>query len=167
MSDTAVIDQIALPLLGKAPDALERRIIDLYQKGFPLEPRPYASIARRLDSTEKAVIAALGRLKESGVLSRIGAIVRPNTAGASTLAAMAVPEDRLEEVAAMVNLYPEVNHNYERGHRFNLWFVVAAPDRGRIDTVLSEIKARTCLEVLDLPLEDSFHIDLGFAVQWD
>jgi len=167
MADTDVIDRIASPARGETPRTLERRIVDLYQKGFPLEPRPYAAIAKLLGSTEEEVIAALGRLKENGVLSRIGAVVRPNTAGASTLAALAVPEGRLEKVAEIVNLYPEVNHNYEREHRFNLWFVVTAPDRRRIDQVLREINAWTGLEVLDLPLEEAFHIDLGFPVQWD
>jgi hypothetical protein len=79
---------------------------------------------------------------------------------------MAVPPERLESVAALVGAYPEVNHNYEREHRFNLWFVVAAPSRERLDAVLTEIKERTGLDVLDLPLRDAFHIDLGFRLEW-
>src|SRR5690606_28831285 len=86
--------------------------------------------------------------------------------GASTLAAMAVPPERLEAVAAFVGAFPEVNHNYEREHRFNLWFVVAAPSRSRIDAVLREINERTGLPVLDLPLCKAFHIDLGFRLEW-
>jgi DNA-binding Lrp family transcriptional regulator len=145
---------------------LERRLIDRAQKGFPLEPRPYAALARELGASEAEIIAALERLKARGVLSRVGAVVRPNTAGVSTLAAIAVPEDRLSEVALLVSSFPEVNHNYEREHALNLWFVAAAPTRAKLDAVLRDIERRTGLAVIDLPLVEAYHIDLGFPVQW-
>ena len=71
----------------------------------------------------------------------------------------------MEEVAALISAYDEVNHNYEREHELNLWFVVTAADVGRLRSVLAEIATRTGLEVLDLPLEESFHIDLGFPLR--
>lgn len=145
---------------------LHKALLDGFQRDFPLEPRPYAAIAERLGCGEEVVIDMLRSLRESGLVSRIGPVFAPHRAGASTLAAMAVPPDRLEEVAAMVSGYEEVNHNYEREHRFNLWFVVTAPDSTRVETVLDEIGRRTGLEVLDLPLEQAFHIDLGFPLQW-
>ena len=83
--------------------------------------------------------------------------------GAVTLAAMAVPAERFDEVAAVVNGYPEVAHNYARDHAFNLWFVVAADDPARPPAVLEEIAARTGLDVLDLPKEDEFFLDLRLA----
>jgi hypothetical protein len=79
---------------------------------------------------------------------------------------MAVPDGRLVEVAALVSGYDEVNHNYEREHRLNLWFVVTAANRVRIEQVLAEIGARTGLTVLDLPLLEAFRLDLGFRLQW-
>jgi hypothetical protein len=72
----------------------------------------------------------------------------------------------LEEVAELVNGYREVNHNYEREHHFNLWFVVTASDFARVAEVLDEIGERTGLKVLDLPLVEAYHIDLGFPLQW-
>lgn len=147
-------------------DAIDRRLLDSYQRSFPLEPRPYAAIARELGIAEDEVIARLERLKADNLVGRIGAVVRPHTAGRSTLAAMRVPSDRLEEVATLVSAYPEVNHNYEREHAINLWFVIAAPDAEAITRVIADIEGRTGLPVLDLPLEEAFHIDLGFALQW-
>ncbi len=79
---------------------------------------------------------------------------------------MAVPEERIEEVAELVSGYREVNHNYEREHRFNLWFVLTAPDQARLDAVLAEIALFTGIEVLDLPMLEEYHIDLGFPLQW-
>ncbi|MBI5120633.1 MAG: Lrp/AsnC family transcriptional regulator [Rhodospirillales bacterium] len=143
-------------------DEFDRRLLSDFQRSFPLVPQPFAELARRLDCCEDEVIEAYGRLKDEGAISRIGAVVRVNAAGASTLAAIAVPQSRLDEVAALVSAYPEVNHNYEREHGLNLWFVVTAPDRARVDAVLADIGIRTGLEVLDLPMRAEYHIDLGF-----
>jgi DNA-binding Lrp family transcriptional regulator len=140
------------------------RLIDGWQKGFPLEPEPYARIAFELGVSELSVLGMLSELSRAGALSRVGAVVAPNTAGASTLAAMAVPPARLEEAAAVINAEPGVNHNYEREHEFNLWFVVTGRNRNAIDGALGRIEDRTSLDVLDLPLRSAYHIDLGFPL---
>jgi DNA-binding Lrp family transcriptional regulator len=147
--------------------ALTRRLIDRYQRGLPLNPRPFAEMARACGGTERDVLETLGTLVADGTLSRVGAVIPPGVLGVSTLAAMAVPEDDLEEVAALVGSYPEVNHNYEREHALNLWFVAAAVDRARLDGVLGEIRRRTGLAVVELPLERAYHIDLGFPPSWN
>ncbi len=146
---------------------LEKRLLDEYQHGFPLSPRPYRDIARQIDSDETTVIAALDRLTRAGLISRVGAVVTPHKAGWSTLAAMAVPPRRLEQVADLVSSYPEVNHNYERAHRLNLWFVVTGTDVLHVRSVLKAIEARSGLAVLDLPLVEAYRLDLGFPLQWD
>jgi len=145
---------------------LERRLLNDYQHDFPLSPTPYADIARELGVGEQAVLEALARLQETGALSRVGAVLRPNTVGVSTLAAMAVPPERLESVAELVNGYAEVNHNYEREHRLNLWFVATAPEATRLQSVLDDIGARSGIEVLAFPLLEDYHIDLGFDLRW-
>ena len=150
------------PLLSE----LDRRLLDEYQRDFPFDPRPFARIAEALGTTEAKVLERLGYLKRYGALSRVGAVLQPNQVGASTLAALAVPPDELESVAALVSAYPQVNHNYEREHAYNLWFVLTATDRAEIERVLEAIAERTGLQPLDLPMLDDFHIDLGFALQW-
>ena len=119
-----------------------------------------------LGCDQDTVLDLLRRMADAGLVSRVGPVFAPHRAGASTLAAIAVPHERLEAVAAVVNEYDEVNHNYEREHRINLWFVVCAPTAERVAEVLDEITARTGLPVMDLPLEQAFHIDLGFPLQW-
>ena len=147
-------------------DAVDRRLLNDFQSGLPLAPRPFAVMARSLGITESEVIERLRRLSESGAVSRVGPVLSPKRVGVSTLAALSVPPERLERVAALVSSYPEVNHNYEREHRFNLWFVLTAPDRVSLQSVLDEIAARTGLPVLDLPMLAEYHIDLGFPLQW-
>lgn len=150
----------------RAYSQLERRLLNEYQRGVPLTPTPFADIARELGVYETTVIETLRRLETEGLISRVGAVFRPNRVGASTLAAMAVPAEDLERVAAIVNEFTEVNHNYEREHRYNLWFVVVAADAERLAAALEAIENRTGYPLLDLPLEQEFFIDLGFDLQW-
>ncbi len=144
----------------------ERRLLNEFQRGFPLTPRPYADIGARLGVSEREVLEALARLGEAGVVSRVGAVFRPNRVGSSTLAAMSVPAPRLLEVAEIVNSYAEVNHNYEREHRLNLWFVLTASSKARLKEVLADIERCTGLAVMSLPMLADYHIDLGFDLAW-
>jgi len=153
-------------ILERPLTELEKRLLNDFQDGFPLAERPFRMIAERLGTTEQAVIETLVGLQENGLISRVGPVFRPNRVGASTLAAMAVPAERLESVAALVSAYSEVNHNYEREHELNLWFVATAPDRGRLHRVLREIESRTGLEVVDLPMVEDYFINLGFPLKW-
>ena len=143
---------------------LEKRLLNDYQHGFPISPTPYADIAGDLNVSEDEVLACLTSLSQRGMISRIGPVIRPKRVGTSTLAAVSVPEDRLEEVAQQVSSYPEVNHNYEREHAFNLWFVITASDQSRIQAILEDIRSATGLQLLDLPMEEDYHIDLGFPL---
>jgi DNA-binding Lrp family transcriptional regulator len=143
---------------------LEKRLLNEYQKGLPLTPTPFADIAAKLGTSEALVLKIIDRLQELGVISRVGPVFKPKRVGASTLAAMAIPEEKLEEVAEMISAYAEVNHNYEREDSYNLWFVVTAPNQQRLDVVLQEMEQQTGYQILYLPLEKQFHIDLGFPL---
>ena len=145
-------------------DEVERRLINALQGGFPICDRPYAEVGRRLGLDEEDVIARLERLLESGMLSRFGPMYDAERLGGGlTLAAMTVPEDRFEEVAAIVGSFPEVAHNYERTHELNMWFVAATERPERIGEVLGEIEAATGLAVLDLPKLEEYFLELKLS----
>lgn len=146
---------------------LERALLNDHQHDFPLSSRPFAELALRHGVDEATVIRTFESLRARGALSRVGAVVRPNRIGASTLAAMAVPPQKLERVAAVVSARDEVNHNYERRHHYNLWFVAAAPSRERLAEVLAAIERDTGIPVLDLPMLEDYFIDLGFDIKWE
>lgn len=143
---------------------LEKRLLNEYQQGLPLSPTPFADIAQHLGTTEDEVLRILNDMQQQGIISRIGPVFKPKRAGASTLAAVAVPPEELESVAAFISAFDEVNHNYERLHRLNLWFVVTASSQQRVEEVLAEIEAHCGQPVLYLPLMKHFHIDLGFPL---
>ncbi|MEA3291089.1 MAG: Lrp/AsnC family transcriptional regulator [Pseudomonadota bacterium] len=143
-------------------NALEQRLLNDYQRDFPLSPEPFSDIAAQLGSDPRTVLSTLRALSEAGVLSRVGPVFRPNAIGVSTLAAMAVPAHDLQRVADIVSRCPEVNHNYEREHRFNLWFVATAEDREALARTLESIERETGYPLLSLPMLREYHIDLGF-----
>ena len=146
------------------PSASELALIDRWQRNFPLEPRPYATVGRSMGLDEDATIVAFERLIDAGVITRIGAVVKPHAIGASTLAAVRAPAPRLDAVAATVSDEPLVNHNYQREHALNLWFVIAGPDRAAVTGTIERVERATGLTVLDLPLVDAYHFDLGFPL---
>ena len=141
---------------------LEFRLLNDFQHGFPLVPAPFARLADELGTDEATVLATLANLLDQGVVSRVGAVFAPRTVGASTLAALSAPPGRVEQVAEMINARPEVNHNYEREHHYNLWFVATASDEAALAASLAGIAADAGCPVISLPMLEEFHIDLGF-----
>jgi DNA-binding Lrp family transcriptional regulator len=147
--------------------AADIALLDRWQRDVPLVRRPYAAMAKAEGLEEAELMARLAALKVRGALSRIGAVVRPHSAGWSTLAAMSVPRGDLERVARVVSDEPGVNHNYAREHRLNLWFVATGAARADVMAMLARIEAAAGLPVVDLPLEQAYHIDLGFPLLED
>ncbi len=141
---------------------IEQRLLNEYQHDFPLVSRPFLAIGDQLGIEEDEVIERLGSLSQQGAISRVGPVFSPGCIGTSTLAALAVPPGKLDEMARWINTLPEVNHNYEREHSYNLWFVAAAPDQAWLDGVLDQIARESGCPMLILPLVERFHIDLGF-----
>lgn len=146
---------------------LEQRLLNDFQYGLPLSATPFSDMAEQLGVDEATVLVHLDKLQQQGAISRVGAVFRPNRVGVSTLAAMAIPESELESVAAIVSAYDEVNHNYEREHAFNLWFVVTADNAEHLRAVLQSIEQRSGHAVMDLPMLEDYFIDLGFELEFD
>jgi DNA-binding Lrp family transcriptional regulator len=144
-------------------DATDRAVVNALQDGLPLTPRPYADSAAALGIGEQDHIARLERLLATGVLTRFGPLYdAERLGGAFCLCAMAVPQDRFEEVVGTVNAHREVAHNYARDHIFNMWFVLASEDAASITATVRAIEAETGLAVYAFPKLREFFI--GFRV---
>lgn len=110
---------------------------------------------------------AFKELADKQFVSRIGSIIAPNHIGVSSLVAMAVPNAQLQSVADIVSRYPEVNHNYERENRFNLWFVMIAKDEENLQSVIAAIESDSGFSAMQLPLLADYFINLGFELDFD
>ncbi len=145
---------------------LEQRLLNDFQRDLPLSATPYADMAKQLGVSEDKVIQSIQSLQQRGVISRVGPVFRPNKIGVSTLAAMSIPHQDLEGIARIISAFPEVNHNYEREHEYNLWFVVTASSEEHLEIVLHEIEILTDYALMSLPMQDDYFIDLGFKLKW-
>ena len=144
---------------------LEFALLNDWQRDFPVTAQPFEQLGKKVGADGTAILATLKRLQARGAISRVGAVFAPRRIGASTLAALAAPAERLEQVAAQVSARPEVNHNYQREHHYNLWFVATAADPAALAAALTSIERETGCAVLSLPLEQEYHIDLGFDLR--
>ena len=150
----------------EAMDDIDRRILNRIQSGFPIASRPFLTIGEELQLTEDEVIRRVIRLKETGIIRRVGANFVPGKLGfVSTLCAARVPEEHIDRFAEVVNRYPGVTHNYLRDNDVNVWFTFIAPSMEEIEENLQKIVEETGIEkILNLPATRVFKIKAKFEV---
>jgi len=142
-------------------DELDRRIVNALQGGFPLCSRPFDEIASGLGVSEGQLISRLENLLAQKTLTRFGPLYdAERLGGAFSLCAMSVPAAEFERVAALVNAHPEVAHNYEREHDFNMWFVLATSSLAEIENTIRKIERESGYPVMNLPREQEFFVEL-------
>jgi DNA-binding Lrp family transcriptional regulator len=146
-------------------DDLDRAILNEIQSHFPIVSRPYAEVGARLGASEAEVLARVQALVDAGIIRRVGANFTSRKLGyTSTLCAANVPREQVEKFVAVVNHYPGVTHNYLRRHRYNVWFTLIAESEERLQEILREISQASGIEVLSLPAQEIFKIQVDFPV---
>lgn len=143
---------------------LAERLIIRLQSGLPPVSRPFKALGEELGATQGSVLRAMRWLSGKGIVRRLGATFDSQSLGyASTLCAVRVPPERLEEVAAVINAYPGVTHNYLREHDYNLWFTLIARSAERLSSLIQEIGQRAGIQdIISLPAVKIFKIDVTF-----
>lgn len=150
--------------MTRVSDPTERAVINGLQGDFPLSTRPFHNAGAQLGLSEGELIDTVARLVESGRISRFGPLWNAAELGGDVcLCAMAVPEERLDDVTRLVNAHREVAHNYERAHTLNMWFVISAERPERLAEVIAQIEAETGLKVHAMPKTREFFV--GFRVE--
>jgi DNA-binding Lrp family transcriptional regulator len=147
-------------------DDYDKTILNLIQAGFPLTTRPFQTIGDRVGLSEDEVLNRLQRLKDMGIIRRIGAVFDPKKLGfASTLCSARVPEEKLRAFADIVNAFPGVTHNYRRNYAYNVWFTLIAPTEEALEGILAEIKDKTGItDILSMKAIKTYKINALFEV---
>ena len=147
-----------------ALDDLDRRLLNEVQGDFPLTAKPFAALAERLEIDESEVMRRLEQARSSGVLRHLSAIFDVFRIGyRSTLVAMHVPDERLDDAAAVISAHPAVSHNYGREHFFNLWFVIAVPRSADMEGIIADLGRRAgSTRTITLPALKLYKIDVEF-----
>lgn len=158
--------------MGHLMDELDQKLLAALQDGFPLDARPYARLAERIGldaGDEQAVFDRVMGLVDDGTIRRLGASFDSRSLGYEpTLVALRLPDERVAEVAELVNRYGEVTHNYQRRGQWNLWFTVIARSSGRQGEILAEIRREARLDetdMMNLPVERLLKIDVRFPTR--
>lgn len=147
-------------------DAIDKTILNRIQSDFPITSRPFLQLANEINLTEKEVLDRISRLKEIGIIRRIGGNFVPGKLGfVSTLCAAKVDADKIGHFAKIVNSYPGVTHNYHRDNTYNVWFTFIAPNMEEINANLKKIAKETGVtDILNLPATKVFKIRAEFDV---
>lgn len=150
------------------PDQTDLAILTALQDDLPLVSRPWEAIAERLGITETEIISRMKTLKDAGIIRDISPVLESHPMGlhAATLVALRVPEERMDEIAAIISSYAEVSHNFQRDHYYSLWFTIAAQNGEGIRNVLDEILQQTGIpesDVVNLPTIKKIKIDVRFS----
>lgn len=147
-------------------DDIDKKILNLLQKEFPLVERPFLAVAEKCGIDEEEVIKRIEGMKKEGTIRRIGAVFERTKLGrVSTLCAAHVPEDRKDHFVRVVNAYAGVTHNYRRDHAYNIWFTVNAADRKEIESFLLSLKEETGVaDILEMTATRRFKINASFDV---
>jgi len=145
--------------------ALDKKIINRLQYGFPISDYPYRETAKQFGISEQALIVRIKNLLKTGLLTRFGPLFNAeNLGGALSLCAMKIADNDFERVTAQVNVFPQVAHNYQREHALNMWFVLATESLKEKQTVLDEIKKITGYDVYDMPKEKEYFVGLFLTI---
>jgi DNA-binding Lrp family transcriptional regulator len=146
-------------------DNIDAKILNYLQQGMTLSSRPYQDMADELGIAEEEVLARIQKLRDRGLIRRLGGVFdSPKMGMKSTLCAMEVPQERIEEVAKLVNAYREVTHNYLRNDRYNMWFTVTASSSEELERILQEIRTDTGLVVTSMPVRQRYKIKVAFEL---
>jgi DNA-binding Lrp family transcriptional regulator len=145
--------------------SVSAQLINDWQQRFPLCSEPFAELGAQSGISSERVLAELRQMRQAGSLGRIGGVWGSGAGGAALLCAFAVPPQRLASVAAQVSAHPGVNHNYEREHAYNLWFVITGADQDQVAAGVSLLEQACGLHALRLPMQRAYRINLGFDLQ--
>jgi DNA-binding Lrp family transcriptional regulator len=150
------------------PDQTDLAILNALQDDLPFVSRPWNAIADRLGIKETEILRRMKMLADAGIIREISPVLESHHLGlhAATLVALHVPDDRIEEIAAIISGYTEVSHNFRRDHYYSLWFTLAAKNNECIRKILDEILGRIGVpasDALDLPTVKKIKIDVRFS----
>jgi siroheme decarboxylase len=157
-------DGSAIPL-----DETDKRLMNLLQSSFPLDPEPFALVASEAELELDDVLARTHRLLDGRIIREITPIFDTRALGyESMLVAAKVDPENPQRAAKIVNAHPGVSHNYLRTHEFNLWFTIATPPdselglSGTLEALMAETGATSMRELPTLTL---FKINMNLEME--
>jgi DNA-binding Lrp family transcriptional regulator len=147
-------------------DEIDKKILNILQKEFPLAEEPFVIVAEKCGISEEETLARVQKMKNDGIIRRIGAVFDSAKLGrVSTLCAARVPGDKIELFVKKVNANKNVTHNYRRDAEYNIWFTVSAASAKELESFLDNVKEKTGVtDILDMRAVRTFKINASFEL---
>jgi siroheme decarboxylase len=143
---------------------MKDEILYRIQKSFPLVKRPFEEIAKELNISENEVIEILQKEKENKIIRQTSAIFDTKKLGyTSSLVAFEIAQDDIDEAVIILNSHPGISHNYERNHKYNIWFTLAIAPNSKSnleDTIAILAKLTNAKDYIILPTLKLFKISV-------
>jgi DNA-binding Lrp family transcriptional regulator len=145
-------------------DEIDKKILNILQKEFPLEEQPFLTVGKRCGISEDEAISRIRKMKDDGIIRRIGAVFDGAKLGrVSTLCAARVPKGKINNFVKIVNANKNVTHNYRRENEYNIWFTVSAATAKELRAFLKDVKEKTGVtDILDMRAVRTFKINASF-----
>jgi DNA-binding Lrp family transcriptional regulator len=150
---------------------LDRKLLNLMQGSFPLDPRPFARVAEQAGVSEEQVLADVRRLLDDRIIRQVTPIYDTRALGyGSMLVAAKIDPEHPWRAAKIVNSHPGVSHNYLRNHEFNMWFTIAVEEDSALGLqgTLALLQELTGAEsIRQLPTLKLFKIRMDLEMEGD
>ncbi len=141
------------PILWPCPDPRDTALLWLLQGGLPLVSRPYAALGAAVGYAEADVIARLSEWQASGLIKRLGIIVRHRELGyrANAMVVFDIPDATVRGIARQICALPFVTLCYRRPRRgadwpYNLFCMIHGQDRKRVEAQIAQLTERCGIE---------------------
>lgn len=150
------------------PDAIDRQILMILQRGIAIAPRPYLAMAEEIGAglSEEEVIRRIARMKDERIIRRMSGFFDSRRLGYQSVLVAVQPEPgRFDNAVRAINRYPGVTHNYERDHAYSIWFTLIAINQPTLEHILDEIEAEPSVAaMMRFAMSQRYKIDVTFDV---
>lgn len=150
------------------PDAIDRQILMILQRGIAIAPRPYLAMAEEIGAglSEEEVIRRIARMKDERIIRRMSGFFDSRRLGYQSVLVAVQPEPgHFDDAVRAINRYPGVTHNYERDHAYSIWFTLIAINRPTLEHILDEIESEPSVAaMMRFAMSQRYKIDVTFDV---
>ena len=150
------------------PDAIDRKILMILQRGIAIASRPYLAMAEEIgaDLSEEEVIRRIARMKDEHIIRRMSGFFDSRRLGYQSVLVAVQPEPgHFDDAVRAINRYPGVTHNYERDHAYSIWFTLITINQPTLEHILDEIEVEPSVAaMMRFAMSQRYKIDVTFDV---
>lgn len=126
-------------------DPTDSQLLEHIQLGLPISPRPYLEIGLQCNIPEAEVIERLTKLKQQGLIKRMGVIVKHRQLGyhANAMIVWNIPDHLIKQLGGHISRFSFVTLCYQRPRQpewpYNLYCMIHGKDKATVLMQLAQL----------------------------